>query len=87
MQYPTLGYRYSDGSFRFLTFLNHVAGERWSCMEMAVDGEMREIMDLGPIEINSEANATREAASAAKVGTLPQPSSILPSVSTGIVAT
>ena len=56
-------------------------------MEMAVDGEMREIMDLGPIEINSEANATREAASAAKVGTLPQPSSILPSVSTGIVAT
>jgi hypothetical protein len=70
-QYPTLGDRYFDGNFRFLTFLNHVAGERWSRVEMAVNGETREIRDLGPTEINPEANATREAAGAAKAGTLP----------------
>jgi hypothetical protein len=40
-------------------------------VETAVDGETREITDLGPAEINLEANATREAAGGVEVGTLP----------------
>jgi hypothetical protein len=76
-----LGNRYSAASVGLLAFLNHVAGEKWSQVETAVDGETREIMNLGPVEINPEANATCEAAGATDVGTLPQPSSTVPSTS------
>lgn len=55
-------------------------------MEMVVDGETREITDLIPTEINLEANAIRKAAGAVEVGTLPQPSSTVPTRSAGRAA-
>jgi hypothetical protein len=85
-QYLMLGDRYFNGSVRLISFLNHVAVERWSRVETVVDGETRESTDLGLVEINPEANATIEAASAAKVGTLLQPSSTASSRNTGRTA-
>jgi hypothetical protein len=49
--------------------------DRWSRVETAVDGETRESIDLGPIEINPEANMSTEVADA---GTLPEPSPTAP---------
>ena len=40
-------------------------------MEIVVDGKMRECTDLGPVEINLEANATIEVASTAEAETFP----------------
>jgi hypothetical protein len=81
-----LGDRYSDANIRLISFLIHVAVERWSRVETVVDYETRESTDLGPVEINPEANATIEAAGATEVGTFLQPSSTVPSESTGTEA-
>jgi hypothetical protein len=85
-EYSMLGDRYCEGSVRLISFLNDVAVERWSRVETAVDGETRETTDLGFVHINTEANATTEAAGGVEAGTLPQPSSTVPSGSTGIAA-
>jgi hypothetical protein len=74
-EYSMLGDRYCEGSVRLISFLNDVAVERWSRVETAVDGETRETTDLGFVHINTEANATTEAAGGVEAGTLPQPSS------------
>jgi hypothetical protein len=74
-QNPILGDSYSDGSDHLVSFLNHLAVDRWSRVETAVDGETRESIDLGPIEINPEANMSTEVADA---GTLPEPSPTAP---------
>jgi hypothetical protein len=55
-------------------------------METAVDSETRESIDLGLVQTNPEANAATKAAGTAEAGTLPQPSSTVPSGSTGIAA-
>ena len=78
MQYLMLGDRYSDGSICLVSFLNHVAMERWFHVETVVKGKMRESMNLSPLEINLEVNETTEAASTAEAETLPQPSSTEP---------
>jgi hypothetical protein len=86
LEYLMLGDRYYEGSVRLVSFLNDVAVERWSRVETAVDGETRETTDLGPIYMNTEANATTEAAGGAEAGTLPQPSSTATSGSAGTAA-
>lgn len=43
-------------------FSDNVTMERWSRVEMAINGETRESTDLDLVEINPEANATVEAA-------------------------
>jgi hypothetical protein len=75
IQYLLLGVNFFDAGSALLKFLNRVVGDRWSRVEMAVDGKTWEYGDVRLSHSKSEENATREEVAATEDAMLLQMSS------------